>query len=127
MPTISATIITKNEAHDIRGCIESLLWTDEIIILDSGSTDGTQAICQEYAPKVKLTVTDWPGFSKQKQRALDLATSDWILSIDADEQVTPELQNEILEVIPNSEYAAYKIQDESCCRTQSVCSRDLPA
>ena len=109
MPTISTLIITKNEAHDIEACIESVLWTDEIIILDCGSTDNTIDICKKYAPKVKLHQTDWPGFGKQKNRALVLATSEWILSIDADERVTPELKNEILQTLDNSSYVAYQI------------------
>src|SRR3990172_7418834 len=58
MSTISTLIITKNEAHDIEACIESVLWTDEIIILDCGSTDNTIDICKKYAPKVKLHQTD---------------------------------------------------------------------
>lgn len=109
MPTISATIITKNESRHIGSCIEALLWADEIIILDCGSTDGTQDICKKYGPKVKLHETDWPGFGKQKNRALDLATSDWILSIDADEIITPELKAEILSATTNNDYIAYQI------------------
>lgn len=107
--SISTIIITKNEATHIATCIKSVLWTDEIIILDCGSTDQTQEICKTYAPKVKLYVTDWPGFGKQKNRALTLATSTWMLSIDADEQVTPELKQEILQTLKNTKYTAYKI------------------
>ena len=110
MPTISTIIITKNEEQHIQDCIETALWTDEIIVLDSGSSDRTQEICKEYVPKVKLYVTDWPGYGKQKNRALELANSDWILSIDADERITPELQAEILQVISsNSDCVAYQI------------------
>jgi glycosyltransferase involved in cell wall biosynthesis len=111
MPTISTTIITKNEEDNIGACIESVLWTDEIIILDCGSTDNTKNICKKYAPKVKFYETDWPGFGKQKNRALKLATSDWILSIDADERVTSELRDEILQTLAHdtSIYTAYQM------------------
>ncbi|MDR1057118.1 MAG: glycosyltransferase family 2 protein [Coxiellaceae bacterium] len=109
MPTISATIITKNEAKHIKDCIESVLWTDEIIILDCGSTDNTQDICKQYIPKVKLYETDWPGFGKQKNRALEFSTSEWVLSIDADERVTPELEVEILQILEHPQHTAYQI------------------
>ena len=110
MQSISVIIITKNEAHNIKSCIESVLWADEIIILDSGSTDGTQNICREYA-KANLYETDWPGFGIQKQRALDLAHSDWILSLDADEIITVALKDEIQKIIVrnNETKYAYKI------------------
>ncbi|MEI8054875.1 MAG: glycosyltransferase family 2 protein [bacterium] len=109
MQTISTIVITKNEEQNIAACLESALWTDEIIVLDSGSNDNTLAICKKYTPKVKTYTTDWPGFGKQKNRALALATSTWILSIDADERVTPELKQEILQKLNNTNYAAYKI------------------
>lgn len=92
--TLSVIIIAKNEADRIRETLDSVYgWADEIIVLDSGSTDDTVAICREYTDKVYET--DWPGFGKQKQRALDKAVCDWVLSIDADEQVSPELRAEI--------------------------------
>src|SRR5262245_34345938 len=107
MTKISVTIITKNEAHDIRECLESVKWADEIIVLDSDSTDGTPAICREYTDKV--FETDWPGFGPQKNRALAKATGDWILSLDADERVTPELKQEIQQVINSNNYQGYFI------------------
>lgn len=110
-PTLSVTIITYNEEHDIRACLESVRWADEIIVLDSGSTDQTVAICREYTDKV--FITDWPGFGPQKNRALQYATSDWVLSLDADEQVTPELQQEISAAIINSNYDAYALPRQS--------------
>lgn len=92
---ISVIVIVKNEAHDIRDCLASVHgWVDEIIVLDSGSTDGTQAICREFGATV--VETDWPGFGLQKQRALDTARGPWILSLDADERVSPALRDEIL-------------------------------
>ena len=91
--TLSVIIITKNEEQMIRACMESVSWADEIIIVDSGSTDNTVAICKELGAKVHTM--DWPGFGPQKNRALDLATGDWVLSLDADEWVSPELRAEI--------------------------------
>lgn len=109
MQTLTVTIITKNEAQDIAACIESVLWADQIIVLDSGSTDGTQAICRQYE-RVKLIETDWPGFGKQKQRALSLATSDWILALDADERVSAPLQEELRYILMSSaDFCAYAV------------------
>lgn len=109
MPTISAIIITKNEAKNIEACIESVLWVDEIIVLDSGSTDKTKDICKKYVPKVKLYETDWPGFGVQKNRALGFASSEWVLSVDADEILTSKLKQEILNTLKSACYVAYKI------------------
>ncbi|MFN5774725.1 MAG: glycosyltransferase family 2 protein, partial [Burkholderiaceae bacterium] len=92
-PTLSVILITKNEAELVGQCLESVKWADEIIVVDSGSTDATVEICKRYTDRV--TVTDWPGFGPQKNRALAMATGDWVLSIDADEEVTPGLAQEI--------------------------------
>ena len=94
MTTLSVAVITKNEARQIRTCLESVRWVDEIIILDSGSTDDTVAICREYTDKVY--VTDWPGFGVQKNRAIGRATCEWVLSIDADESVSEALRLEMI-------------------------------
>jgi glycosyltransferase involved in cell wall biosynthesis len=91
--TIAATVITKNEAALIRTCLDSLSWVDEIIVVDSGSTDETVEICREYTDKIM--VADWPGFGPQKNRAIEMATTEWILSLDADERVSQELREEI--------------------------------
>jgi glycosyltransferase involved in cell wall biosynthesis len=93
MANLSVILITKNEADNIRACIESVAWVDEIIVVDSGSTDGTVAICKELGAQVHEH--DWPGFGVQKNRALGYATKEWVLSLDADERVTPELRAEI--------------------------------
>ncbi len=96
--TLSVTIITRNEQAAIRRCLDSVAWADEIIVLDFASNDGTAAIARELHARVVAT-TDWPGFGAQKNRALDLATGDWVLSLDADEWVTPELRAAIGAVI----------------------------
>lgn len=97
MPSLSVILISKNEAANIRDCLASVAWADEIIVVDSGSTDGTQEIAREFTERVYSH--DWPGFGPQKNRALDYATGDWILSLDADERITPELRAEIEAVL----------------------------
>jgi glycosyltransferase involved in cell wall biosynthesis len=107
---ISAVIITRDEEAKIGDAIRSVAWADEVIVVDSESTDGTRKIAQELAARV--IVNPWPGFSKQKQFGLDAASNDWILSLDADERVSPELAAEIqqLGVHPASSLAAgYRI------------------
>lgn len=113
---ISTIIITKNAATYLKQCLDSVRWTDEIIVLDCGSDDETVDICKEYGEKLKLYQTDWPGFGKQKNRALALASGEWILSLDADEVVTPELQREIIDILhKNKQIAAYKIPRLTYC------------
>ena len=92
--TLSVIIIAMNEADRIRPCLESVAEVaDEIIVLDSGSSDDTVTICREFTEQV--FVTDWPGDGIQKQRALEKASMQWVLRIDADERVSPELRAEI--------------------------------
>jgi glycosyltransferase involved in cell wall biosynthesis len=86
---LSVTIITKNEERNIRRCLESVKWADEIIILDSGSKDKTEEICKEYTSKVYQV--EWLGFGRTKQKAVDMTSHEWVLSVDADEELTPEL------------------------------------
>jgi glycosyltransferase involved in cell wall biosynthesis len=97
---LSVILITKNEEANLAACLESVSFADEIVLVDSGSCDQTVAIARQYRAVVKIT-EDWPGFGIQKNRALALATQEWVLSIDADERVTPELQLQILAVIKN--------------------------
>ena len=108
--SLSVIVITKNEADRISRCLESVKnVADEIIVLDSGSTDDTVAICKQYTEHV--FVTDWPGFGKQKQRALDKATCDWVLSIDADEALDEKMQAELSNLLaqPTIQHDAYKL------------------
>ena len=97
MMNISVTIISKNEAHNIRDCLESVLWADEIILVDQFSTDGTAEIAREFGAKVFQE--PWLGFARQKNFALSKAEGSWILSLDADERATPLLRQEIEETI----------------------------
>ncbi len=117
MDKLSVIIITKNEADNITHCLTSLAFADEIIILDSGSSDNTIEICQRFTDKIFST--DWPGFGPQKNRALDKASYDWVLSIDADEMVSPELAREIKTLLAAPDKNGYHIQRISryCGRT----------
>jgi len=115
---LSVVIITKNEAGHIGRCLESVAWADEIVVLDSGSEDDTVAICRQYTDKIYQT--DWPGFGLQKQRAVDKAKGDWILSIDADEVITAELKAEIETALQQDRYKGYEIP-----RLSSYCGRQM--
>ncbi|MCB0749128.1 MAG: glycosyltransferase family 2 protein [Ignavibacteriae bacterium] len=108
---ISATLIVKNEEKNIARCLKSLSWVDEIVVVDSYSTDRTVEICNEY--NCKVIQTAWLGFGKTKKFAVDNASHDWILSIDADEEVTPELQKKIKELLVKPYYKGYYIKRKS--------------
>jgi glycosyltransferase involved in cell wall biosynthesis len=105
---LSVIIITKNEAAHIGACLDSVAFADEIVVLDSGSGDATCDIARQKGARVEATA-DWPGFGPQKNRALDLAAGDWVLSVDADERVTPELAREIQDVLRAPDASAYRI------------------
>ena len=107
--SLSVVIITLNASAHIKQCLESVKWADEIIVLDSGSTDATLEICKAYTSRVHTT--DWPGFGRQKNRAIDYATKEWVLSLDADESLTPALQTEIQTVMQaQTHITAYQIK-----------------
>ena len=95
---LSVAIITRDEAHRIARCLESVSFADQIVVLDSGSTDDTVAIARRLGAEVEVT-PDWPGFGAQKNRALERCRHRWVLSIDADEQVSDELAAEMLRVL----------------------------
>ncbi len=92
-PSVTCTIICQNEQRKIRPCLESVAWCDEIVVVDGGSTDGTLAIAREFTDRI--FTNPWPGYRAQKQFALDAARGDWVLNVDADERVSPELASEI--------------------------------
>ena len=109
VPKLSAILITFNEAHNLTDCLTSLQGlVDEIVVVDNGSRDATLDIAAQFGAHIVRT-EDWPGFGPQKNRALDAATGEWVLSIDADERVTPELAHEIRAVIAGNDTAAYEI------------------
>lgn len=97
MPKLTVTVITHNEADQISAALESVAWADEIVVLDSHSTDGTVEAARRDASRVEIR--DWPGYGTQKNHAADLAANDWILSLDADERITPPLAAEIRQVL----------------------------
>jgi glycosyltransferase involved in cell wall biosynthesis len=108
VPKVSVTVITKNEAADIGDALRSVAWADEIVVVDSNSSDETVSIAREYTDRV--VVREWPGYVAQKNFAASVAAHDWILSLDADERVTPELAREIrgtLEATPA--HASFRI------------------
>jgi glycosyltransferase involved in cell wall biosynthesis len=98
---LSVAIVAMNEAAIIGQTLDSVRWADEIVLVDSGSTDRTCDIARQFDAKVLLR--EWPGFSLQKTYAFENCTQDWILSLDADEVVTPELAGEIRTVIGDPE------------------------
>jgi len=108
---ISATIITLNEEHNIADCLASLDFVDEIIVVDSGSTDTTEELCRAN-PRVRFFRQEWPGFGKQKNRAAQLARHDWILNLDADERVSPLLRSS-LEQFPETGFSAARMAREN--------------
>lgn len=91
-------MIVRDEAEMLRACLETVTWADEIVIVDAGSSDATVSIAREFTDRVYVEA-DWRGFGVQRQRAQSYATGDWILVIDADERVTPELRRSIESVV----------------------------
>src|SRR3954469_12772956 len=98
---ITATIITFNEADNIREACESVSWANEVLVVDSESTDGTREIAEECGARV--INRPWPGFAAQKQFAADQAQHDWIFSLDADERVSEELRHSIDDLLYTGE------------------------
>lgn len=94
MKTLCVTIITRNESGNIGDCLDSVSFANQCVVLDSGSTDDTVELARARGAQVTVS-SDWPGFGPQKNRALDLARGDWVLCLDADERVTPQLRAEI--------------------------------
>jgi len=111
MNKISATIIVNNEADNIGDCLDSLDFVDEIMVVDSGSSDRTEEICRAN-PLVRFHSLPWEGFGRQKNRAADLARHDWILNIDADERVTPELRSAIL-AADDTQFSGFRVAREN--------------
>lgn len=98
--SLSVIVIAKNEEAVIDRCLSSVSWADQIVVVDSGSSDNTLAICRKHNVKLETT-TDWPGYGTQKNRALRLAECDWVLSLDADEWIDDKLRLEIQHILEN--------------------------
>lgn len=106
---ITVTIICKNEEKRIRRCLESVRWVDEIVVVDSGSTDKTLEIVAEYTDKIFIN-SEWPGFGLQKQLAVDKANNDWVLALDSDEVVSEDLRDEIIKcMLSVDEKTVYRV------------------
>lgn len=116
MPTLSIIIVAKNEAINIADCVRCARFADEVIVLDSGSTDGTPELARTEGARV--TVTDWPGFGAQKNRGIDLATGDWFFCLDADERISGELAAEIRAAIERADVNGFRVP-----RTSMYCGR----
>lgn len=114
---VSAVIITKNEDRYIQRCLESLAWADEIVVIDAESSDRTPEICQDpnqsWARKIRFIPRKWTGFKDQRTFAMNTASHDWILVVDADEACSPELAHKIRELLESNEgppSKAYKVR-----------------
>ncbi len=97
MKRLSVTVVAWNEEARLRACLDSVAWADEIAVVDAESTDKTVQLAREFTDRV--WVRPWPGFAVQKNFAIDQATGDWILSLDADERVTPALGERIKAIV----------------------------
>lgn len=114
--SLSVIIAAKNEGHQIKECVQSVVFADEILVLDSGSTDSTAEQAQSAGATVHTT--DWPGYGLQQRRGIGLAKSDWVLSLDADEIVSDALQQEILDAISQTNVDGFRIpRHSSFCGT----------
>ena len=111
MPTLSVILITNNEANNIRRALDSVKFADEIILNDSGSTDGTLEIAQTYG--CRIIRNEFVGFGVAKQTALDAAQSDWVLSIDADEEIDQALASMIKQAMASTDYNGYNLNRKS--------------
>ena len=109
-PTLSVLIITRNEENNIRSCLESVTWVDEIVVVDACSDDRTVEISRQFTDRVYSNT--WPGFPAQRNFGLERTTGKWVLILDADERVTPEAREEILACmarVDREEVVAYRI------------------
>jgi glycosyltransferase involved in cell wall biosynthesis len=108
-PTVSAIVVCFNEEQYIGDCLESLRWCDEIVVVDAFSTDGTADISRRYTDRV--IQREWAGYRDQKAFAHSQATKEWVLLVDSDERVTPELRDEVRQALARDagEYAAYAV------------------
>jgi glycosyltransferase involved in cell wall biosynthesis len=104
VPKVTVTVITLNESANLAAALDSVKWADEVVVVDAESTDDTVAIARRYTDRV--IVRPWPGYVAQKNFAADQASNDWILSLDADERVTPALAGEIRSLLQREPAAA---------------------
>jgi glycosyltransferase involved in cell wall biosynthesis len=116
MTRLSIIIVAKNEAANIVDCVRSARFADEVIVMDSGSTDGTAELAR--AEGAAVVVTDWPGYGPQNNRGIDRASGDWFFSLDADERISAELAAEIRSAIEHADVNGFRVP-----RTSMYCGR----
>jgi len=119
VPRLSAIVIAKNEAANIADCLDSLAFCDEVVVVDGGSSDDTVALAKAKGARV-VSAPDWQGYGPQKNLALSQAHGDWVLSVDADERVTPALAAEIERAIAEARADGYRMP-----RLSSFCGREI--
>lgn len=112
MNKLSVVLIVKNEAANIEECVKSAEIADEIVVLDTGSSDDTAKIAERLGCKV-YHLDKWDGFGNAKRKAVALATNDWVLSLDADERLSKELSEKIKAILVDPKYCAYRIKFRS--------------
>jgi glycosyltransferase involved in cell wall biosynthesis len=112
LPRISASVICQDEEDRIADCLASVAWCDETVVVDSGSRDRTLEVARKRATRV--VQREWPGYVAQRQFALEQATGDWVLCLDADERCTPELRDRLLDALAsNSPVAGFEVRRRS--------------
>ena len=104
---LSVAIIALNAAAQIEPCLESVAFADDVVVVDSGSTDATAEICRRHGARVDQK--EWLGFGRQKQHAVSAARHDWVLCLDVDERVSPELARSIAEAVRGNRYRAWRM------------------
>lgn len=119
MATLTIGILTMNEERRIAACMDSAAFADQIIVVDSGSSDATVAIAQAKGAQV-FSYPDWQGFAVQRNRILQHATGDWIFFLDADEQVTPALAQEIRAIVDGNQPSVWEVAWEQIAYGQSL-------
>lgn len=108
MPTLSIVILAKNEAANIAECVRSARFADQVIVMDSASTDATAELARAEGAQVTVT-PDWPGYGPQNNRGIAQVTSDWFFSLDADERITPALAAEIRAAIARDDVNGFRV------------------
>ena len=107
MSTLSIIIVAKNEAINITDCVRSACFADEVVVLDSGSSDNTAELAR--AEGARVVDTDWPGYGPQNNRGIDLATGDWFFSLDADERISSDLAAEIRAAMARADFNGFRV------------------
>jgi glycosyltransferase involved in cell wall biosynthesis len=119
MNKLSVIVITKDEEKNISDCLQSVDWADEIIVVDSESSDRTIELAKKFTDRV--IIKKWEGYVPQKRYALSFAANEWVLSLDADERITPELKDEIVKLLPGDN-SGFKIKRKNFLMNKEITS-----